>query len=65
MSQAQIKPDILSTLDPNPARTRPEKPGPTYNSVSNNFLQFYFAIKILEFRDPASYKLQITRNLLP
>ena len=33
-SQAQIKPEILSTLGPNPARTqtRPKEPGPTYNS---------------------------------
>ena len=31
-SQARIKPEILSTLSTNPARTRPEKPGPIYNS---------------------------------
>ena len=31
----EISPKFLSTLGPNPARTgtRPEKPGPTYNSV--------------------------------
>ena len=41
-SQARIKPKFLSTLGPNPARTRtqPEKPGPTCNfdviAASNN-----------------------------
>ena len=32
----ELSPKFLSTLGPNPARTqtRPEKPGPTYNSVS-------------------------------
>ena len=28
----ELSPKFLSTLGPNPARTRPEKPGPTYNS---------------------------------
>ena len=28
----ELSPKILSTLGPNPAPTRPEKPGPTYNS---------------------------------
>ena len=34
-SQAWLKPEILSTLGPNLARipTRPEKPGPIYNTV--------------------------------
>ena len=27
----KLSPKFLSTLGPNPARTRPEKPGPTYN----------------------------------
>ena len=33
----ELSPKFLLTLDPNPAqtRTRPEKPGPTYNSASN------------------------------
>ena len=31
-SQARIKPEILSTLGP----TRPEKPGPAYNSDVND-----------------------------
>ena len=31
----ELSPNILSTLGPNPARTRPEKPGPTYNSDRN------------------------------
>ena len=32
----ELSPKFLSTLGPNPARTRtrPEKPGPTYNSDS-------------------------------
>ena len=29
----ELSPKFLSTLGPNPARTRPEKPGPTYNSA--------------------------------
>ena len=28
-----LSPKFLSTLGPNPARTRPEKPGPTYNTA--------------------------------
>ena len=32
-SQTRIKPEILSTSSPNPAQTRPEKPGSTYNSA--------------------------------
>ena len=28
----ELSPKFLSTLSPSPARTRPEKPGPTYNS---------------------------------
>ena len=36
--KARLRPDLnpkfLSTSGPNPARTRPEKPGPTYNSGS-------------------------------
>ena len=32
--QARVKPKILSTLGPNPARTRTKKPGPTFNSGS-------------------------------
>ena len=27
----ELSPKFLSTLGPNPAPTRPEKPGPTYN----------------------------------
>ena len=27
----KLGPKFLSTLGPNPARNRPEKPGPTYN----------------------------------
>ena len=30
----ELSPKFLSTLGSNPARTRPEKPGPTYNSAS-------------------------------
>ena len=29
----ELSPKSLSTLGPNPARTRPEKLGPTYNSA--------------------------------
>ena len=29
----ELSPKFLSTLGPKPARTRPEKPGPTYNSA--------------------------------
>ena len=44
--KARLRPDLspkfLSTSGPNPARTRPEKPGPTYNSglVELNYLTF-------------------------
>ena len=38
MSQARIKPEIFVNFRPepdlNPSRTRPEKPGPIYNSDS-------------------------------
>ena len=33
--RSKISPKFLSTLGPNPARTRPEKPGQTYNSGPN------------------------------
>ena len=38
----ELIPKFLSTLGPNPAqtRTRPEKPGPTYNSELNNLIFF-------------------------
>ena len=32
----ELSPKFLSTLSPNPARTRPEKPGPTYHSAVHN-----------------------------
>ena len=28
----ELNPKFVSTLGPNPARTQPEQPGPTYNS---------------------------------
>ena len=34
MFYARINPEILSTLGQDPARNLPEKPGPTYTSVS-------------------------------
>ena len=34
-SQARTEPEILSTSGQNPPQTRPEKPGPTYNSELN------------------------------
>ena len=37
-SQARIKPKVLSTLGSNPARTRAENPGPTYNFVLSSML---------------------------
>ena len=33
----ELSPKFLSTLGPNPARTRPEKPSPTYNSATVTF----------------------------
>ena len=30
--RSELSPKFFSTLGPNPARTRPEKPGPTYDS---------------------------------
>ena len=32
----KLGPKFLATLGPNPARTRPKKPGPTYNSKRTN-----------------------------
>ena len=32
IQKARLRPEILSALGPNPAWTRPEKPGPSYNS---------------------------------
>ena len=31
--RSELSPKFFSTLGPNPVRTRPEKPGPTYNSA--------------------------------
>ena len=31
----ELSPKFLPTLGPNPAQTRPEKPGPIYNSATN------------------------------
>ena len=31
----ELSPKFFSTLGPNPARTQPEKPGPTYYSASD------------------------------
>ena len=36
----EISPKFLSTLGPNAARTRPEKPGLTYNSAQAGPLKF-------------------------
>ena len=40
--KARLRPELSakfqSTLSPNPARTRPEKPGPTYNSALHHNL---------------------------
>ena len=45
----ELSPKILSTLGPNPAltRTRPEKPGPTYNSKRFTTTWPVFTHKIL------------------
>ena len=40
----ESSPKFLSTLSPNPARTRPEKPGPTYNSGSDRCKNNYCKI---------------------
>ena len=32
----ELSPKLLSTSGPNPAQTRPERPGPTYNSGSQS-----------------------------
>ena len=37
----ELSPKFLSTLGPNPVRTRPEKPGPTYNSVAALLQKFF------------------------
>ena len=51
--KARLRPELsstfLSTLGPNPARTRPEKPGPTYNSVSDEVLQVLFDTDVFSF----------------
>ena len=36
-----LSPKFSSTLGPNPAQTRPEKPGPTYNSVAPEHHSFF------------------------
>ena len=38
-----VSPKFWSTLDPNPARTRPEKPGLKYNSEVNNSLILFLS----------------------
>ena len=38
----ELSPKSLSTLGSNPARTRPEKPGPTYNSeLSGKYTKYH------------------------
>ena len=46
--RSELSRKFLSTLGPNPARTRPEKPGPPYNSALlhpwiNRFTMIIFA----------------------
>ena len=45
----ELNPEFLSTLGPNPARTRPEKPGPTYNSA--RLCLFIMFMLITHYRD--------------
>ena len=40
----ELSPKFLSTLGPNPARTRTEKPGPTYNSAAYQIKSFILAV---------------------
>ena len=42
----ELSPKFLSTLGPNPARTRLEKPGPTYNSGTRYIFAENLKIKI-------------------
>ena len=37
----ELSPTFLSTLGPNPIQTRPEKPGPTYNSGTGTVRLFF------------------------
>ena len=48
IQKVRLKPELsqkfLSTSGPNPARTRPEKPGPTYNSGPHFSTPIYFHV---------------------
>ena len=41
----ELSPKFWSTLGLNPARTRPEKPGPTYNSAGNQTPVYRFSCR--------------------
>ena len=51
----ELSPKFLSTLSPNPARTRLEKPGPTYNSVPR-----YIGLKLSTFCPFSTSKILVT-----
>ena len=72
----ELSPKFLSTSGPNPARTRPEKPGPTYNSeiplpitepfenerlMSFSWQQQRIASSVIE---PGTSKVSITHSML-
>ena len=45
----ELSPKFLLTLGPNPARTQPEKPGPTYTSVPLCLLIMYIELHLRSF----------------
>ena len=53
----ESSPKFLSTLSPNPAQTRPEKPGPTYNSGLRHSILASFQ-KLLETRECKIWRLR-------
>ena len=61
--KARLRPDLspkfLSTLGPNLARTRPEKPGPTYNSDTGKYSRNFtlFLLKLNVKQESCKYQL--------
>ena len=67
----ELSPKVFSTLGPNPARTRPEKPGQTYNSddtlSKRVYLLSYGAPRVTKlstnYREPISPEQRISLTL--
>ena len=60
----ELSPKFLSSLGPNPARTRPEKPGPTYNSEAQRNIrnELVYSIEAQRFSAIVKQDFRIKSN---